>query len=120
MGKIADPLREYIKSRDWSNRETDGELSELVVMADGIDRDHEWRMEQCRRETKRAFARYIRSVINDYMRGVKRTVPRRAQAWPVGSGRYYCTQCDEPIIVGQRYCASCGARIKWPMKEVDK
>lgn len=68
---IADDLREYadyLKGREVS----DDDHLVLMGIADQIDREHGERLWQCRRETKRAFARYMRSVITDYEKGVKR------------------------------------------------
>ena len=81
MSKVADPLREYAEMlRRYHGRDIHGEerdyvtatTREILELAEQIDRDHELRMEQCRRETKRAFARYLRSVTTEYERGHKR------------------------------------------------
>lgn len=45
---------------------------ELASEADAIDREHERRVRNCRRETKRAFGNYIRTVTEEYERNRKR------------------------------------------------
>ena len=50
----------------------------LVGIADRIDSEHRRRMRQCRRETKRATAKYLRAIIEEYcIHSVKRK-PRDA------------------------------------------
>lgn len=116
MGRIADPLREYINSKDWSDRSTDADLASLVTIAGRIDREHDGRMEQCRRETKRAFARYLRAVIEDYERGRKREVRTKANVMVV-YGQTLC-ECGEVLNGDERYCPACGSRLIW--KEVSE
>ena len=69
MSRIANLLRYYV--------ETEGTLDakvehDLYTIADRIDREHERRMEQSRHETKRAFAKYIRQITEEYERSHKR------------------------------------------------
>lgn len=49
---------------------------ELFAIADRIDREHESRMADSRREMRRAVIRYIRGVLNDYDHGIKRKRPQ--------------------------------------------
>lgn len=71
-GKVADPLREYTTWL-YDRRVIDKEEStELYEIADKIDREHERRIEQCRHETKRAFAKYMRQITAEYERDHKR------------------------------------------------
>jgi len=44
----------------------------LLDYADHIDREHERRMADSRREMRRAAVRYMRSVFDDYYHGIKR------------------------------------------------
>ena len=78
---VSDPLRELagaLRAMQGGNRTLiapSGAIAlsdRLLDLADAIDADHESRMEQCRRETRRAMARYIRAVVSDYERGIKR------------------------------------------------
>lgn len=72
MPSLADPLREYVSTLR-ANDLIDGAWEKVYLdIADHIDAEHERRMEQCRRETKRAFAKYLRSVTAEYERGHKR------------------------------------------------
>ena len=48
----------------------------LLDYADHIDREHESRMADSRREMRRAVIRYLRSVLNDYDHGIKRKRPQ--------------------------------------------
>lgn len=73
MGKVADSLREFTDSiTDDLDDDTYWMRDELYRIADQIDREHERRMEQCRHETKRAFAKYLRQIASEYERGHKR------------------------------------------------
>jgi hypothetical protein len=49
---------------------------ELLAIADRIDREHERRMADSRREMRRAAVRYMRSVFDDYYHGIKRKRPQ--------------------------------------------
>ena len=66
--RVADPLREYVRDAKADDLADGTWRKACLDMADAIDRDHDVRMEQCRRETKRAAARYINSVVVDYLR----------------------------------------------------
>ena len=78
MSKVADPLREFVQAYlsitpNDIQRLTIGEFeAKLLDFADEIDREHERRMEQCRHETKRAFAKYLRQITGEYERNHKR------------------------------------------------
>ena len=78
MGKVADPLREQVEATfkiiDLPHfTDIDENLcTELLRIADQIDSEHERRMEQCRHETKRAFAKYLRQITAEYERDHKR------------------------------------------------
>lgn len=78
---IADPLREFAQMvRRYHGTDVHGKereyvtvtTAEMLKLADQIDREHECRMEQCRHETKRAFAKYLRQITGEYERGHKR------------------------------------------------
>jgi hypothetical protein len=72
MGKVADPLRLYAENM-YANNLIDGpQLNAMCGIADQIDCEHERRMEQCRHETKRAFAKYLRQITAEYERDHKR------------------------------------------------
>ena len=66
MGNVADPLRKWLEEHPTIQRHNPLLRSQITDVADIIDADHERRMEQCRRETKRAAMRYLNSVIVDY------------------------------------------------------
>lgn len=78
MGKVADPLREQVEATfkiiDLPHfTDIDEKLcTELLRIADEIDREHERRMEQQSHELRRAFCRYMGGVIDDYKHGMKR------------------------------------------------
>lgn len=112
MGKIADPLRDFART-------TTDETEILAVfdgIADAIDAEHERRMEQCRHETRRSFGRYLRSVIWDYLRGVKRKPARRARRISVTTdgltGYSRCAWCDSSVRPRDLYCWHCGTRLE--------
>lgn len=48
------------------------ETEELYAIADRIDAEHERRMDDCRREVRREVIRYMRGVLTDLDRGVRR------------------------------------------------
>ena len=72
MSKVADPLRELVGQMRELDAMARLEQNALLVVADQIDREHERRMEQCRHETKRAFAKYLRQITTEYERSHKR------------------------------------------------
>ena len=72
MSKVADPLRELVGQMRELDAVAGLEQNALLVVADQIDREHERRMEQCRHETKRAFAKYLRQITGEYERDHKR------------------------------------------------
>lgn len=78
-GELAEPLREWLESHDRICAHNPLMKGQLTEVADQIEREHKRRMEQSRRETKRAFARYLRAVIEDYTKGIKRKRPDRVQ-----------------------------------------
>ena len=74
MGKIADPLREWVDCFDYPtlDKEYVEELRRAIrLMADEIDREHGNRMFQCRRETVRHCLHRVRSMMNDMERGIR-------------------------------------------------
>lgn len=78
--KLAHRVRYEAERLGAIAEDIDGPLSQTVAMiagelaseADAIDREHERRMRNCRRETKRAFGLYIRTVTEEYERNRKR------------------------------------------------
>lgn len=62
-GRLTEELEAYATEHD---------IPEVMEMAARVQREHEWRMEQCQHETVRAMTRYLRSVVTDYSRGIKR------------------------------------------------
>ena len=82
MGEpITKELREWAskhfgKTLDDGNTLINGlemlEMNELLEIADRIDAEHRRRMDDCRRETRRALVRYLRGVLTDYDKGIKR------------------------------------------------
>lgn len=79
IGKLTKDLEDYAQEHD---------LPELATMAEAIQREHEYRMAKSREESRRAMARYFRSVISDYAKGIKRR--RRAED---GGTCYDCKFC---------------------------
>lgn len=78
---VTKELREYVKLvRAYHGTDIHGKKREyvdtttkdLLVIADRIDREHERRMADSRREMRRAAVRYMRSVLDDYYHGIKR------------------------------------------------
>jgi hypothetical protein len=78
---ITKELREWVskhfgKTLDDGNVLINGnelyEMSKLTDYADRIDAEHRRRMDDCRRNTKHALVRYLRGVLTDYDRGIKR------------------------------------------------
>jgi hypothetical protein len=82
---ITKELREYVrlvrafhpndihgKKREYVEATT----TDMLELADRIDREHERRMADSRREMRRAAVRYMRSVFDDYYHGIKRKRPQ--------------------------------------------
>ena len=118
--RVADPLREVA---DALTRSTtfDGRISPELVdrlrgVADLIDLEHARRVANCRREVRRHFARYMRSVIADYERGVSRRNRNHAHCIEtIGEdgvfGHARCSACHRSIGPYYRFCSHCGAKI---------
>ena len=78
--RVADPLREFADRHadklgaaivgDTQTAESSA-WSYLYRLAEQIDREHECRMEDCRRETRRSTCNYLSRVVADYKRGKK-------------------------------------------------
>ena len=65
-------LREYV---DWlyENKQMVGiDHGVLIEIADRIEAEHKRRMDDCRREVRRETIRYMRGVLTDLDRGVRR------------------------------------------------
>lgn len=78
MGKVADPMREFVETYFMNNTTQENEQwlamtgRNLLRIADEIDREHERRMEQQSYDLRKAFCRYIGGVLDDYKHGMKR------------------------------------------------
>ena len=78
---VADPLRSFVTGSivydlvAGVEQFDEGAMREIVKgldkVADEIDREHERRMEDCRRNTRRVTCNYISRVVADYKRGRK-------------------------------------------------
>lgn len=68
---VTDALRGYVDGMHLMGIMSDRDHIYLTSIADEIDREHERRMEDCRRETRRATCNYISRVVADYKRGKK-------------------------------------------------
>ena len=73
MNEITKELREEAAKTEGANGRC-GKLyrCDLDHIADRIDEEHKRRMDDCRRETRRALVRYLRGVLTDYDKGIKR------------------------------------------------
>lgn len=74
MTRIANPLRMYAQGElmaEWFTSRN-SVRDKLLRIADEIDAENSRRMEQSRRDTRRASCKYLGSVLNDYKHGVKR------------------------------------------------
>lgn len=69
--RVADPLRGYVDGMYEAGVLSDMDRDILTSIADEIDRHHNKRMEDCRRETRRSTCNYISRVVADYKRGKK-------------------------------------------------
>ena len=82
--RVADPLRSFVAGSfvyDLYDLKAGGHFDEkslweivdgLEKVADQIDREHEWRMEQQSYDLRKAFCRYMGGVLDDYRHGMKR------------------------------------------------
>ena len=68
---VADTLRGYVKAMHVRGVLPDRDYENLISLADEIDRHHNQRMEDCRRETRRSTCSYISRVVADYKRSRK-------------------------------------------------
>ena len=63
--KISSELRELVPMMPCGG-------DEMTAVADRIDAEHRRRMDDCRREVRREVIRYMRGVLTDLDRGVRR------------------------------------------------
>lgn len=69
--RVADTLRGYVNYVHKSGGLSDMDYDTFISIADEIDRYHDQRMEDCRREMRRSTCNYISRVVADYKRGRK-------------------------------------------------
>lgn len=97
-GRLTQDLEDYARAH---------KIPELATIAEAIQQEHEYRMAKSREESRRAMARYFRSVISDYTKGIKRR--RRVED---GGTCYGCKFCR-----GQypeyRCIAHMGESVEW-------
>lgn len=116
-GKVADTLRERtLRLVELGYDETNPVLIQtLDACADIIDAEHARRMENCRRGIRKDFARYMRSVIEDYANGTARRnrnhAHRKVRLFESAMGRTSCSRCSQTIGPFDKYCRYCGARL---------
>lgn len=90
---MSEPVTKELRDaldRMWPN-------PELLEIADRIDSEHKRRMDDCRRNTNRALVRYLRGVLTDYDRGIKRV--RKGDAVEV----IHCEYCQWAQPMDDRY-----------------
>lgn len=99
--RITDDLREFVDKYLLHNTTADMEQwlgmvgRDIIRLADDIDAKHKTRMEDCRREVRRATVRYIRGVLTDYGRGVKRV---RKGSPEDGNEIVWCSECEHMVF----------------------
>jgi hypothetical protein len=69
---ITKELREYVNTMYDYGAITPSNHDTTIAIADRIDAEHETRMSQSRRESRLAAIRYLRGVLLDYEKGIKR------------------------------------------------
>lgn len=68
---VTGALRGYVDGMHLMGIMSDRDHDYLTSIADEIDLNHNQRMEDCRRETRRSTCSYISRVVADYKRGKK-------------------------------------------------
>lgn len=97
-GRLTQDLEDYARAH---------KIPELETMAAEIQYEHEHRMERSREETRRAMARYLRSVIGDYTKGIKRR--RREEDGGTCQGCKFCRGKYPDYICVEHY----GESVEW-------
>ena len=97
---ITKGLREYVNTLYGRGAIAPFDHGALTDYANAIDAEHKRRMDDCRHNTKRALVRYLRGVLTDYDRNVKRV--RKGDAVEV----IRCRDCmwSRPLD-GRIYCS---------------
>ena len=99
--RITDDLREYVNNCLLHNATDDqaqwlgAVCHDIIMIADSIDAKHETRMADCRREVRHATIRYVRGVLNDYDRGIKRV---RKNSSNVSQEIVRCSECKHMVF----------------------
>ena len=99
---ITSNLREYV---DWlyEHKQMVGiDHGVLLEIADRIESEHKRRMDDCRREVRREAIRYVRGVLTDLDRGVRRV--RKGDKTEV-------VRCNECIFAHPRAGGTCQCDI---------
>ena len=88
---------------------------EMLRIADAIDADYKGRIHQCKVNARRSFARFLRSSIEDYERGIARAnrnhAHRHVSVGECGIGECVCTSCGCEVGPYDRFCHTCGAKL---------
>ena len=113
---ITAELREYAQQAVMRDDYMAGLSYDLDRVADHIDAEHERRMDDCRREVRREVIRYMRGVLTDLDRGVRRV--RKGDKAEVVRCRdcvhsrpaeedaiYYCDKGTFGLMGGTAYCS---------------
>ena len=112
---IADALRDLARDVPALAAMSPRELSDrLLVLAEHVEAEHANRMGQSAYGARRATLRYLRSVMADYDRGVRRRAVERADGLRAPDGSWMCSSCGGAAEPDQRFCGRCGAALRWP------
>ncbi len=79
MTSVTGHLRAFATQLRDEGRLSNEDLLNLLLLANQIDEAHRTRMDQAKRDMRRAACRYMASVVEDYKHGRKRVRKERVR-----------------------------------------
>lgn len=79
MASVTGRLRAFATQLRDEGRLSNEDLLSLLLYANEVDEEHATRMDQAKRDMRRAACRYMASVVEDYKHGRKRVRKERVR-----------------------------------------
>ena len=79
MASVTERLRTFATQLRDEGKLSNADLLNFLLLANQIDNEHATRMDQAKRDMRRAACRYMASVVEDYKHGRKRVRKERVR-----------------------------------------